>query len=148
MAPHGNFLQHSLKTTSRWQAAVRTSNSSASYWRNTREFFGKWAYLFAGRDFRVGVALSSREPPVENYTWIAFRTTDLSLEWIISIVPEMDGNILHDLLAARVRAGRRFSSGPLACLLTCSWVLVNIQGALTWKTGLAAEPRSHPPQRN
>lgn len=45
----------------------------------------------------------------------------------------MDGNILLDLLAARVRGGRRFTSGPLVCLLTCSWVLVNIQGALTWK---------------
>lgn len=52
-------------------------------------------------------------------------------EWIISIVQKMDGNFLHDLLAASVRAGRRLSSGPLACLLTCSWVLVNIQGALT-----------------
>lgn len=69
-------------------------------------------------------------------------------EWIISIMPKMDGNFLHDLLAASVRAGRSLSSGPLACLLTCSWVLVNIQGALTWKVGLAAEPRSHRPQRN
>lgn len=53
------------------------------------------------------------------------------LEWIISIVPEMDGNILHNLGATSVKAGRRLSSDPLACLLTCSWVLVNIQGALT-----------------
>ena len=52
-------------------------------------------------------------------------------KWIISIVPKMDDHFLHGLLAAGVRAGLRLSSGPLACLLTCSWVLVNIQGALT-----------------
>lgn len=52
-------------------------------------------------------------------------------ECIIRVLPKMDGNSLHDLLAVRVSVGRRFSSGPLACLLTCSWVLVNIQGALT-----------------
>lgn len=52
-------------------------------------------------------------------------------QWIIRIVPKMDGYFLHDLLAATVRVGRMLSSGPLACVLTCSWVLVNIQGALT-----------------
>ncbi|CAL8293984.1 unnamed protein product [Boreogadus saida] len=64
------------------------------------------------------------------------------------ILPKMDGNLLHELLAASERVRWLSSPVPMFCMLTCSWVLVNIQGALTCKTGLAAEPRSHSPQRN
>lgn len=131
MAPHGNFLQHSLKkTTGGLTSSCEDIKHFCLLLKKYQRICGKRACLFAGRDFRVGIALRSREAPVENYL-DSFPNRRPLPEWIISIVPKMDGNFLHDLLAASVRAGRRLSSGPMACLLTCSWVLVNIQGALT-----------------
>lgn len=131
VAPYENALQHS------WKKRTREMMSSCEDIKQfclllKKYIFGRRVYFFAGRDFKVDVALCSREAPVENYLGSFFNHRPLP-ECIISILPKMDGNFLHDLLAASVRAGRGLSSGPLAFLLTCSWVLVNIQGALTWK---------------
>lgn len=53
------------------------------------------------------MALSSREAPAENRIPGSLSHPQTSLpEWIISIVPKMDGDFLLDLLAASVRAGR------------------------------------------
>lgn len=82
-----------------WRTLERTSNSSASYWRNTREFFGKWVCFFAGGDLRVGIALSSREAPMENYL-DSFPNHRPLPEWIISIMPK-DGWQLSARLAGR-----------------------------------------------
>lgn len=58
------------------------------------------------------------------------------LERIISTVLEMDDHILHELPVQEQDAG--IPPVPWTCLLTCSWVLVNIQGALTWKNRLGS----------
>lgn len=131
MAPHELFLQRSLKKTTR---GLMSGCEDFKQFCLTEEILENIlvseSVFFLAEISEVVLHLEAGRHQWRT-TWIAFPNHRPLPEWIISIVPKMDGNFLHDLLATSVRAGPRLSSGPLACLLICSRVLVNIQGALT-----------------
>lgn len=67
------------------------------------------------------------------------QTTDLSWDGSLALCHRWMATFTrwpkHDAVFAS-RPAHPF--GPLACRLTCSWVLVNIQRALTWKNRLGS----------
>ena len=66
------------------------------YWR----LCGKWGLSFC---WHGSLSLCGAPQQGTPGTGTAFLTTDLSLKRIISILPKMDGNLLHELLAASER---------------------------------------------
>lgn len=141
----------------RWQALVYAATTLLPPLQRRAgvEFFGKSVQHCAGTYSRVGIALNSRESACgEPYLDGPPQTTDHSWDGSLALCHRWMATFCttrwpeQDAFFFCWPCRPTHSFGPLACLLTCSWVLVNIQRALTWKTGLAAASRSHPPQRN
>ncbi|CAL8373839.1 unnamed protein product [Arctogadus glacialis] len=69
-------------------------------WEEHWRLSGKWGLSFC---WHGSVSLCDAPQQGTPGTGTASLTTDLSLKRIISILPKMDGNLLHELLAASER---------------------------------------------
>lgn len=73
MAPHGRFLQHRSQTARLLTGGCECIKHTLPPLAKTcwSIFLASVPMFFVGRDFRVGIALSSRKAPVESCTWMA-----------------------------------------------------------------------------
>lgn len=124
------FLQRCSGMTTRGLMSEDIKWSSQKREFVVESLWWKTCFYFSCRAVRANVA------PVDRYT-DSCCTHRLFPEQVISIVPKMDG---HSLLGSLVLEQGGLSSPPLACLLTCSWVLVNIQG-LGSRTQVPSSPK-------
>lgn len=110
MAPHGRFLQHRSQTTRRLTGGCEcikhtlpplTKMCWSIFWQVCPSFF------LAEISELVLRSAAGRRPWRAVPGRLSYNHRPF-LGWVISIVPEMDGNILHHLLATREGTGRRF----------------------------------------